>query len=75
MSEKVVPIHGIAFADVPVDVVLDEAKDSNFKQVVVIGQTRNGEICLMHSSASVPESNWMIDHAKQELLFGEDYED
>ena len=72
MSDKVVPIHGIAFSDVPVDVILEEATEQRFSQVVVIGLTRTGEIMPLHSSASVAEINWMLDHAKQEILFGED---
>lgn len=65
---NIIPFTGITYADIPVDDVLAGAKECKFQSVVVIGLTEDGEIMPFYSIFSVPEINWMLDIAKQQIL-------
>jgi len=68
MDEKIIPFGGITRLDVPVDKVLDAAKDWCAESVVVIGWDRNGEFGFASSAADGGEVIWLLEKAKLELF-------
>jgi len=69
---NIIPFSGAYYLDLPPDDILEGAKASGFKQVIVVGLDENDEVSVLHSSTEIPEVNWMLDIAKMEILTSED---
>lgn len=67
-SNNVVMFPGITRLNMPVDVVLEEAKKDNMKAVIVIGTDEDGEFCFASTIASGPEVLWLLRQAEVKLL-------
>lgn len=54
--------------DIPVDRVLDAAKESGLESVIVVGRDGNGEFYLASSKANVVEVLWDLEVAKHKII-------
>jgi len=68
MSDNVIPIGGITKLDLPVDRILEQAKDWCAESVVVIGWNEDGELGFASSCADGGEVLWLLEQAKLALL-------
>lgn len=64
----VIPLGNITRLDLPTDRVLDQAKNSCSKGVIVIGWDDDGDLYFASSHADGGEVLWLIEKAKQALL-------
>ena len=68
MSAEILKWDGITKLDLPVDTVLDAAKDAKLKSVFIAGYEKDGTLYLASTIADGAELNWMLDKAKFQLL-------
>lgn len=68
MADNVIPFGGITRLDLPVDAVLDSAKESVAGGVVVIGYDKEGELYFAASMADGGDVIWLLEKAKKALL-------
>ena len=54
--------------DIPVERVLDAAKDAGIEMVLVLGRTKEGELYMAASTGDAPEILWLIECAKVHIL-------
>lgn len=64
---KILPFTGITSLDMPVDVVLESAKDQ-LEGVVILGYTKDGEEYFASTYADGPEVLWLLERLKKQLL-------
>lgn len=64
---EVIDFTGYTTLDLPPDQVLEQAKAS-FKRVVVIGVTAEDEVAVAASDGDIAAVNWLLDLAKLELM-------
>ena len=55
-------------ADIPVETVLDDARELELQTVFVVGELPDGALYLAGSSADAPLNGWLLDQAKAMLL-------
>ena len=70
-DDKVIPFGGITRLDLPVDRILDGAKEWGAQSVVVIGWDGEDEFAFTTSSADGGEVLWLLEKAKLELIEGQ----
>lgn len=70
-DDKVIPFGGITRLDLPVDRILDGAKEWGAQSVVVIGRDGDGEFAFASSAADGGEVLWLLEKAKLELIEGQ----
>ncbi len=68
MQDTVVPFTGLTKLDIPVDKILEGAKEANLKTVIVIGEDQNGESFLASSSGDLALMYWMLANTQKYLL-------
>lgn len=68
MTDNVIPIGGITKLDLPVDRVLQEAKEWACEGVIIIGWDTDGDLGFASSIADGGEVLWLLEKAKQALL-------
>lgn len=64
---EILPFTGITKLDMPVDVVLEAAKDQ-LEGVVILGYTKDGDEYFASTYASGPEVLWLLERLKKHLL-------
>lgn len=64
---KVIPLGNITTLDIPVDTVLEQAKE-NMASVLLIGFDNDGELYFASTMADGGEVMWLIEMAKKRLL-------
>ena len=69
MTDKVIPIGCVTYLDLPVDMVLDGAKDK-LDSVIVLGYDKDGILYMASSSSDVAEKVLMLEMAKLQFLRG-----
>lgn len=65
---NVVILPVVTTLDIPIERVLDGAKEAELKRVVVIGYKEGEEFYFSSSFSSGPEVVWLLEHAKKRLL-------
>jgi len=68
MTDNVIPLGNITRLDIPVDRVLDAAKEDISDRVVVLGWDKDGELYFASSFADGGEVLWLMEKAKLALL-------
>ena len=68
---NVVHFPGVTTLPIPCDRVLNAAIDANLESVIVIGWTREGMLYAAGSNASIPDTLYLIEQLKHELLSGD----
>ena len=69
MTDNVIPLGNISRLDIPVDRVLDAAKEEvDGGGVIVIGWDKEGELYFCSSIADGGEVLWLLEKAKRALL-------
>jgi len=69
MIDTVIPLGNFTSLDLPADRVLDSAKDHVKGGVVVMGWDDGGELYFASSIADGGEVLWLLEKAKQTLLW------
>jgi len=69
MIDTVIPLGNFTSLDLPADRVLDSAKDYVTGGVVVMGWDDGGELYFASSIADGGEVLWLLEKAKQTLLW------
>lgn len=64
----VVPIGCVTLLDLPVDRVLDGAKDQGLEGVVILGYREDGEHFFASTYADGGTVMWLLEMCKKELL-------
>jgi hypothetical protein len=64
---KVIPFTGITRLDIPIDRVLEAAKEE-LTDVVIIGYDHNGEYYFATSLADGGDLLWLLEKCKQKLM-------
>ncbi len=64
---KVIPTGGVTKLDLPVDTVLEAAKDS-LEGVVLMGYDKEGEYYFASTYADGGEVLWLLENLKKQLL-------
>lgn len=67
MSARVIPIGCVTRLDLPVDRVLDQAKET-MDHVVVMGWDKDGELYFASTFADGGEILWLMEKCKEALL-------
>lgn len=67
-ADNVVVLPVVTRLDIPASRILDAAAQSNLTEVVVIGQTADGNEYFASSHASGPETLWHLERAKHKLM-------
>lgn len=65
---NVVEFDGITKLDIPADRILAKAAKVGLTDVIVMGYDGDGEFRFFGSSASGPETLWLLELAKRKLL-------
>lgn len=68
MSAKIIPFGGITRLDLPVDQVLDVAKEECAGAVIVMGWDHDGMLYFASSMSDGGEVLWCIEMAKKFLM-------
>ena len=55
-------------ADIPVETILDDARELDLQTVFVLGELPDGALYVAGSSADAPLNGWLLDQAKAMLL-------
>lgn len=69
---SVVEFPGVSRLDVPVDKVLEKAREQNLQTVLVIGWTADGMEYFDASCADGGEALWLIERRKMKILAAAD---
>ena len=64
---NVIPLGMITTLDIPVDTVLEEAKEK-MESVLLIGFDKEGELYFASTMADGGEALWLIEMAKKRLM-------
>ena len=64
---KVIPLGNVTRLDLPVDKVLEAAKES-LEGVVLIGYDKDGELYFASTFADGAEVLWLMENCKKKLL-------
>lgn len=67
-DDVVTPFTGSTRHDMPVDRILDEAREFGLEEVVVIGRRPSGEFYLAASSAQADRNYWLLGLAQADLM-------
>jgi len=67
-NDNVIPLGNITRLDLPVDSVLDAAKEDISERVVVLGWDKDGELYFASSFADGGDVMWLLEKAKLALL-------
>lgn len=67
MSDKIIPLNNITRLDLPVDRVLESAKEQ-LSGVVILGYTTDGDEYFASTFADGGEVLWLIERSKKALL-------
>lgn len=67
MSNNIIPLNNITYLDIPIERVLDGAKNE-LDEAIVIGWDKSGEVYFASSISDGAEVNWLLDKAKLALL-------
>ncbi len=67
-NDNVIPLGNITRLDLPVDRVLDAAKEDISERVVVLGWDKDGELYFASSFADGGDVMWLLEKAKLALL-------
>ena len=70
MTDNVIPIGGITLNDIPVDDVLDGAKDAGLVTVVVIGRMAGGKLYVSSSNSDPAQAVYDFEKFKHQLFAG-----
>jgi hypothetical protein len=65
---EIIVLDIITKLDIPVERVIDAAKEAELQDVIVIGWDKNGDIYFASSKADGGEVLWLIEKAKKRLL-------
>ena len=68
MSDNVIPLNNITTLNIPVDRILDEAKEHIPQHAIIIGWDNDGHLYLASSVADGPECLWLLELAKTALM-------
>lgn len=68
MTNNVIPIGCVTRLDLPVDQVLDAAKDMGLDGVVILGYREDGEQYFASTYADGGNVLWLLEMCKKELL-------
>lgn len=68
MTADVIILRTRTTLDIPVDRVLDGAKESDLREILIVGRTKNNELYIASSLAKRSEILWGIELAKKQLL-------
>jgi len=66
-GENIIPIGGITRLDLPVENILESAKDQ-LEGVVLLGFDKDGEIYFASTYADGGEVIWLLEQCKKKLL-------
>ena len=67
MSARIIPLGNVTRLDIPVERILDQAKDQ-MDHVVIMGWDKNGELYFASSFADDGEVMWLLEKCKQALF-------
>lgn len=67
MSARIIPLGNVTRLDIPVERILDQAKDQ-MDHVVIMGWDKNGELYFASSFADGGEVMWLLEKCKQALF-------
>jgi hypothetical protein len=67
-DSNVVPFTGATTLDLPVDRVLDGARDAKLKGALVLGYTQDGEEYFAGTYADGPTVIWLLERLKAKVL-------
>ena len=67
-DSKVIVLDVPTRLDIPVDRILDRAKEAGLSHVIVVGETEDGEFYFASNRADGPETLWSLEMAKLKLL-------
>jgi hypothetical protein len=67
-SDNVIDFPGSTLLDIPVDKVLEGAKDASLDQVVVVGVKADGSTYLAFSTSDLYQILWFLENAKMDVL-------
>ncbi len=68
MTKNTIPLGGITRLDIPVDRVLDDAKEWSEGAVIVIGWDKDGNLGFASSVADGGDALWLLEKAKLALM-------
>jgi hypothetical protein len=55
-------------AEVPVDIMLEKAKEWGLKSVVIVGEDKTGALCYGMSMSYAPEAVFLLESAKAAVM-------
>lgn len=67
MSAKIIPLGGVTRLDLPVDNILDKAKE-RLDSVVLMGWDKDGELYFASTIANGGDVLWIMEKCKAALL-------
>jgi hypothetical protein len=68
LDDNIVDFPGGTLLDIPVDKVLEGAKDASLEQVVVVGVKEDGSTYLAFSTSDLYQILWFLENAKMDVL-------
>jgi hypothetical protein len=68
MEDNIVDFPGGTLLDIPVDKVLEGAKEASLDQVVIIGSRSDGSTYLAFSTSDLYQILWFLENAKMDVL-------
>ena len=68
MSDNIIQFTGTTTVDLPVDQILDKAKEAGLQTVVVIGDNKDGELYIASSQGRVCMATFLLQRALHALM-------
>jgi hypothetical protein len=68
MEDNVIDFPGGTLLDIPVDKVLEGAKDASLDQVVIVGVKEDGSTYLAFSTSDLYQILWFLENGKMDVL-------
>lgn len=68
MAGNVVPWRGVTKLDLPIEQILERAKDANLETVVVMGWDKDGSPFFASSTPDGGDVLWLMEMTKKRLL-------
>ena len=65
---EVIDLNITTLVDLPVDDVLDGAREAGLCNVFVVGEDMNGNLYIAATSSDNGFNGWMLDHAKAHVM-------
>jgi hypothetical protein len=65
---QVIRLDTAGTADIPVETILEDARELDLQTVFVVGELPDGGLYVAGSSADAPLNGWLLDQAKAMLL-------